>query len=684
LETIMRRILLTGLVAVALLAACGGSGYDAVNSFATRPTFLAAEPARTDYDGVTAGLVSGNAKDLPSLLTYAAPTGDPTPPTLRTLQIQASYFGLDDLSAGGGFGVYFGILDPRANKGSEYIAVSDDGSGKQNVTVAVQVPSHFDPAHPCIITATSSGSRGVYGEVPTVGEWALNKGCAVAYTDKGTGIGVHDLDRDRAYAIDGTLVAAGQRKDLVFNANLLGDDLAAYRAANPNRFAIKQLHSKQNPEKDWGLHTLQAIKVAFYVINKQFPTYSYTPTNTIVIASSISNGAGAALRAAEQDTEGLIGGVSVSEPQVNMPDNAALTVTRAGITIGNAGKPLFDYFTYANLFQPCATQAPAVKSTTAFVAAIPAAKRCAALAQQGLVSGATLDDQATDALAKLRAYGWEPESDRIHDSHYGFEFTNLVAMAYASAYARASVTEPLCGYSVGGVGATMTPGTPADAALKLLWATGSGLPAGAVTIVNDRSVGGPAKDTLSISPSTGQVDYNIEGALCLRRLMTGAGVGMTTISAAELAVAARIKTGLSEVRATGNLHGKPTVVVQGRSDTLLPVNHASRPYAALNRRADATADLHYYEVIDANHFDALVTFYPRVMVPLLVYGRRALDLMYAHLTTGAALPPSQVVRALARTSAVATLTDANVPPIAAAPIAANLITVGSGSIAVPD
>jgi hydroxybutyrate-dimer hydrolase len=72
------------------------------------------------------------------------------------------------------------------------------------------------------------------------------------------------------------------------------------------------------------------------------------------------------------------------------------------------------------------------------------------------------------------------------------------------------------------------------------------------------------------------------------------------------------------------------------------------------------------------------------MVPLLVYGRRALDLMYAHLTTGAALPPSQVVRALARTSAVATLTDANVPPIAAAPIAANLITVGSGSIAVPD
>lgn len=679
----MRKMLIAGLVPTAFLAACGGSDDNPANSFAVRPAFLTAEPVRTDYDGVTAGLVSGNAKDLPALLTYAAPAGDPAPATLRTLQIQASYFGLDDLSAGGGFGVYFGILDARANKGAEYVAVSDDGTGTQNITMAVQVPSHFDPAHPCVVTATSSGSRGVYGEVPTIGEWALNKGCAVAYTDKGTGIGVHDLDGDRAYAIDGTLVTAGQRKDLVFNANLLGDNIAAYRAASPNRFAVKQLHSKQNPEKDWGTYTLQAIKVALYVLNKEFPASTFTPQNTVVIASSISNGAGAALRAAEQDTEGLIGGVSVSEPQVNIPDNAALTVSRGGVPIANAGKPLFDYFTYANLFQPCATQAPAVKGTAAFVTAALAAKRCAALVQRGLVSGATVDAQATDALAKLRAYGWEPESDSIHDSHYGFEFTNLVAMAYASAYARASVTEPLCGYSVGGVGAT-TPGTPADAALKVFWATGSGLAAGAITIVNDNSVGGPAKDTLSVSPSTGQADYNIDGALCLRRLMTGAGVGTTAISPAELAVAARVKAGMSEVRVNGNLHGKPTIIVQGRSDTLLPVNHASRPYAALNRRADAAADLHYYEVIDANHFDALVTFYPRVMVPLVVYGRRALDLMYAHLTTGAALPPSQVVRSVARTSAAAVLTDANVPQIAAAPAAADAITVGAGSIAVPN
>ena len=675
----LKSAFVAGLVPAFLLAGCGGSSHD----YASRPSFLTAEPVRTDYDGAAAGLVTGNATDLPALIAYAAPAGDPTPATLRTLQIQASYFGLLDLSPGGGFGTYFGTLDARANRGSEYVAVADDGSGTQNVSIAIQVPSHFDPQRPCIVTSTSSGSRGVYGEVPTTGEWALNKGCAVAYTDKGTGVGAHDLDGDRAYAFDRTLVAAGQRKDLVFNANLLGDDVAAYRSANPNRFALKQLHSKQNPEKDWGHSTLRAIKVALYVLNKQYPAQRFTPKNTLVIASSISNGAGAAVRAAEQDDEDLIDGVAVSEPQVNLPDNAALTVSRGGATIANAGKPLFDYFTYANLYQPCATRAPAVKDTAVFTLAPTAENRCAALAQAGLVNGATLDEQAADALARLRAYGWEPESDRIHDSHYGLEFTNLVAMAYASAYARAPVTEPICGYSVGGVGAT-TPGTPPDAALKVFGATGSGLPAGALAIVNDDAVGGPAKDTVSVSAGTGQADFNIAGALCLRRLMTGAGVGTSSISVGELALAARLKDGLEQVRVDGNLHGKPAIVVQGRADTLLPVNHASRPYAALNKRADSHANLHYYEVIDANHFDALVTLYPRVLVPLAVYGRRALDLMYEHLTSGAALPPSQVVRAVARTSAAAVLDDTNVPPIAATPAAADVITIAPGSIAVPD
>ena len=70
-------------------------------------------------------------------------------------------------------------------------------------------------------------------------------------------------------------------------------------------------------------------------------------------------------------------------------------------------------------------------------------------------------------------------------------------------------------------------------------------------------------------------------------------------------------------------------------------------------------------------------------MPLHVYTLRALDLMYAKLTTGGELPPSQVVRATARTSPAAALTDANVPAIAASPAAADRITVAPAAIDVP-
>ena len=76
--------------------------------------------------------------------------------------------------------------------------------------------------------------------------------------------------------------------------------------------------------------------------------------------------------------------------------------------------------------------------------------------------------------------------------------------------------------------------------------------------------------------------------------------------------------------------------------------------------------------------------YPRTLVPLHVYNLRALDLMWAYLNEGAALPPSQVVRATARASATATLTDANVPPIATTPPAADAIGIAAGRIDVPN
>ena len=82
------------------------------------------------------------------------------------------------------------------------------GNARENVTLMVQVPASFNPAKACIVTGTSSGSRGVYGAIGSSGEWGLKRGCAVAYADKGTGMGVHDLLDDTVNLIDGTRTTA--------------------------------------------------------------------------------------------------------------------------------------------------------------------------------------------------------------------------------------------------------------------------------------------------------------------------------------------------------------------------------------------------------------------------------------------------------------------------------------------
>ena len=92
--------------------------------------------------------------------------------------------------------------------GLEAIAYSGDRSGRRKVALMVQVPASFDPAQPCIVTATSSGSRGIYGAIGTAGEWGLKRGCAVAYTDKGTGSAPHDLMKDTVPLVDGTRTSA--------------------------------------------------------------------------------------------------------------------------------------------------------------------------------------------------------------------------------------------------------------------------------------------------------------------------------------------------------------------------------------------------------------------------------------------------------------------------------------------
>ena len=184
----------------------------------------------------------------------------------------------------------------------------------------VQIPDTFSPSNACIITAPSSGSRGVYGAIATAGEWGLKRGCAVAYTDKGTGTGAHNLQTNTVNLMRGERAdAAAARDDSNFTADIKERERTAFNAATPNRFAFKHAHSQQNPEKDWGDNVLASIKFAFDMLNDKFKHQhvKFDKRNTLVIASSVSNGGGASVLAVEQDHEGLIDGVAVGEPNVN-------------------------------------------------------------------------------------------------------------------------------------------------------------------------------------------------------------------------------------------------------------------------------------------------------------------------------------------------------------------------------
>ena len=670
-----------------------------------KPRFIKGNIHKTVYDGISNDLLTGGlgktglqAAAPPAFVVPTSPTAD----ELRTRAIFNNYRALIDATPKGGYGVLYG---PNVNAagvagtgegriaGEEHMAYADDGTGKLNVTLMVQIPDSFNLAAPCIVTATSSGSRGVYGAIATAGEWGLKNGCAVAYADKGSGNGAHDLQNDRVNLIDGQVVpAAIAGTASQFTAGLSATELVAFNAATLNRFAFKHAHSQQNPETDWGHNTLQAVKFAYFVLNEKFSPAKreggkhqrLRPGNTIVIASSVSNGGGAALAAAEQDTEGLIDGVAVAEPQVQVTPNAALTIRRGATPVAASGKGLLDMVTIANLYQPCAALAASLAASPAlgFVNAARASNRCASLFAKGLLTSNTLAAQADESLAKLRASGWEAESDLFHASHYAFAIP-AVAVTYANAYARASVADNLCGLSFGATSATGVPTALATAAAVQLFASGNGIPpTGGVNLINNNSVGGPRIDGASISASTNVPDFNIDAAICMRNLLSGSD-----------AASIMAQNSILQVRRSSNLHRKPAIIVHGRSDTLEPVNHTSRPYYGNNQLVEGShSKLRYYEVTNAQHFDAFIgnaafAGYDTRLVPLHVYLVRALDLMLANLRSGTPLPPSQVVRTVPRggtPGAAPAITAANVPNIAATPASADAINFAGGVLTIPD
>jgi hydroxybutyrate-dimer hydrolase len=205
-----------------------------------------------------------------------------------------------------------------------------------------------------------------------------------------------------------------------------------------------------------------------------------------------------------------------------------------------------------------------------------------------------------------------------------------------------------------------------------------------IQLINNNSLGGPLRDQNSKNASN-NTDYNTDGVACLRSLSTGTDNTGAPLTGTLLAQSTALKAGIQQVLRTAKLRGIPTILVQGRADTLVPVNHASRAYFGANKIADGpNSPTVYYEVENAQHFDAFLPFAGLAsrFLPLHVYFIRSMELMYAHLKSGAAIPPSQVVRTTPRgTSAIS---SSNVPPIPTNPASTDMITFSSSTVNVPN
>jgi len=596
------------------------------------------------YDGVNDDLLTAGVGQnaLPEITFSAMDPTNPTPAEIRKATIINNYRSLQDLRTTSGYGSKYGPAVPTLFStpspegkvsGREYLTYVDDGSGHQNITVMLQIPDDFDRTNPCLIAAPSPGSHGVYGAISSSGEWGLKNHCAVVYTDKGTGNGVHDLFTDTVNLIQGTRTAGQQAN---FRAQGTAKmDIAGYNSTYPYRIAQKHAHSQQNPEANWGQDVLTAIRFAFYVLNQEPTTPVLTPANTLVIAASIASGGTACLRAAELDGDNLIDGVVVAAPILTLRHSADMQeviIQQGDKTFFNQvyQKTFFDAVTYYNVYQACASANTSMGKPG----------RCAALAKEGLLTTLTLSEQVVEAQRRLNDYGILETSNVIAHHYEAADFYASLATLYANAYGRFSVVENLCGYSYA---ASEGDGLPKPKTLMDLaddFQTSNGAPPTSGTHLIDNQ-GNEGKGINFRS----EADNYLQGALCVRHLATGTtGVTRNTgnlLAGEEAEFYKRVQAGLKGVLSSGNLRGKPTIVVHGRDDALAPVNFTSRAYYALNQ-ISKNPSLRYIEITHASHFDALNQL--DTQVPLNYYFQQALDSLYDHLKQQVPLPKSQVVR----------------------------------------
>lgn len=523
---------------------------------------------------------------------------EPTPEELRRRAIQTAWKGIADLGPLGGYGRLYGRVP--AVPGREYGALARLPRARQPHRLLCQIPDAFDPAARCLVIGPASGSRGVYGGMALAGAWALPRGCAVAYTDKGAGAGYFDCGQATGAALDGTRAHAGDNT-LEFEP---GD------APADAGIAAKHAHSGDNPEADWGRHVLQAVDFGLAMLDEACPEQApFTRANTRIIAVGISNGGGAVLQAAGLDDADCLDGVVALAPNVHADGH---------------GRALFDYASEAALWLPAALTAEHFADTPlarlAGAQQPPWLVRLASLQLHGLLPPGSPAATADAALERLHASGWRDTALATAASSVSFDLWRGVAATYASAYSRSGAGHMPGGFSFRAVD---VPGAPSASMRAAWWADGTGIPP-------HPGIGLFGGVDLSADPT-------LPGVLALRALWDE-----------NSSASRKLHAGVEAVTASLPRADLPVWLVHGEGDGLIPAAFTSDGYAAWLRQHGRAP--RYWCVPHAQHFDAFlqVSDFGARHVPLLPYGYRALDAMYAHVVHGRPLPDAPTPQARPR------------------------------------
>ena len=595
------------------------------------------------YDGRSNDLLSAGL-GLAGIQSATPPEAQPDDAeAVRRRAIYMHYRGLIDRSDGGGFGRLFGSALRSGIAGTEIVAMIPWRG--QAFAAVLQIPAQFDRDQPCLVMAPASGSRNAYGALPIVGEWALPRGCALLLHDKGVGAGVATatLGLNARGQVVPVAEAMWQPKAGTLQSD--ADSQIGSRSAITD-VAFRHLHDGAGAEADWGRMSLAALRWAIDTLQSQQPAaHRYRKPALTVIAAGVSNGGAAALRAAEADTENLIDAVVAGEPNITPQTLQAVQV--GGAEAQRVGVAALRQFPEVGLLLPCAVASNPLLPPPA---QLQAKQHCEWLRQQGMLMAVDDNALAHEAAQRIRALG-------LSDSVFALAPVTLSLGMYQSllaTYANAAAGAPqsaLCG-----IRAVPTSGALDAVALSRQYTDGSGLPP-------QDWLGSGAAKLAGLTPAQ---------QWCLRQIIHDNPV---------------VQQSLAQQTGSGKLAGRPAIIVHGRDDALIAVQHSSRPYFALSQQQGET-QTRYLEIPHAHHFDAFNALpgYDRLFVPIHVYFLRAMDAMWSHLKAGAALPPSQVVRTTPRAvSAGATeaLSERHVPQWSSAPAAADAIRWQNGVLYIP-